>query len=462
MRTLATILFLTFALFVRPSIVAQPFVFRSTIGFSEPNERIIGYTFADGGRTAVIVGRYNIDRWDVASGKLLSTIRIELPNPNDLGIRIVFNPAATLAIVLDEFTWRIIRKEKKVTATAIDTRTGKTVALLERPTESIRKAAWSSNGDVLVTYSGFFNDKRTEVCFWNGDDLSLRACIMVKGNLGLQQLSDDGNAFFSSSEIGTEGLFNTRLVPQRLTAMWSTSDGRMIRKFTADGGSPFIWSMFEKSVSRNSRYLAANLSGGKVAVWEINKGDAPKYEISPRKKNGYASFQGFSESGERFLFSNGNDIEIYRTEDGKLVSLLIDAIRKGGSPQFINGDRLIGVDRCDRTDVYDIDLGRKLYELQTVCKTEFDPVSTSYRDFDVLRLDPSGLYLLTSSDKTHRLWDAQTGAILQTLVAPDRANLKRKDPNKDDGLDWSSEWSADGRFLYVIAANGKSILVWER
>jgi hypothetical protein len=205
MRTLVTILLLTFAVFARASIVAQPFVFRSTIGFSDSNDQIIGYTFSDGGRTALIVGKHSIDRWDVPGGKLLSTIPIELRNPNDLGIRIVFNPAATLAIVLDEFTWRIIRKEKKVAATANDTRTGKTVALLKRPTESIRKAEWSSKGDVLVTYSGFFNDERTEICFWNGHDLSLRACTMIKGNLGLQQLSDDGNAFFSSSEIGTGG-----------------------------------------------------------------------------------------------------------------------------------------------------------------------------------------------------------------------------------------------------------------
>ncbi len=102
-----------------------------------------------------------------------------------------------------------------------------------------------------------------------------------------------------------------------------------------------------------------------------------------------------------------------------------------------------------------------MFEIDLVCKTDFDLLSTSYRDFDVLRFHPNENLLLTASNKTIRLWNAENGSLLQTLADPNRVENKKKDNNKDDGLGWSAGWIGSGDFLFALGADGKTILLWE-
>lgn len=184
------------------------FQFRAKIGFTGPSEKIIAQKFLDEDRKLLLISKETIQLWDIPNFKLLESRTHQIPKLENIDMYVRISPEGTKAIVLDGFSRRIIRKEKKVFATAWDLRTGKQIAVLERPIESIREAAWSEDGSTLVTYSDTFNDKRTEVSFWDGDTLALRSVIMMKGDLGFHKLSRDGMRFFASAQTSTTGIFD--------------------------------------------------------------------------------------------------------------------------------------------------------------------------------------------------------------------------------------------------------------
>lgn len=445
--------------FGQNSLEEKALRFRARIGFTEPDERIIAQKFLDGERTLLLVGTKSIQVWDVASASLLETRPHEIPELGKLDASVLISPDGRRAIAMDTFSWRLVRKEKKVTAGIYDLATGKLITVLERPTESIRHAEWSKNGETLVTYSGIYNDKRTEICFWDGETLRLRAAIMLRGTFRAPYLSRDGRRIITSTEFSETGTFKIDYNGETSTTLRNTETGGVEQTFTDQKGKSFHLWLFSEKISPDEKFLVDHRDRN-IVVWEIGGRAAPIYEIKAAKKGGYVYFEGFSDDGKYLIASQNKTVEFYDAATGK-PEFSMPVGKSFSEAKLLENGKTLLLQSCERAEVYDLPARRKLYELRLVCKSETDLVSSYDRDFDILRFHPSEKLLLTFSDKTVRVWDARTGALVQTVVDPNRLENKRKDQNKDDGLGWQAGWLLEGRYLFASGADGKTILLWE-
>jgi len=455
LKVLFLALFLSIFSFAQSS--PEVLQFKAHIGFGEAVERIVAQKFFDGDNKLVFVGIQSIQFWDVPTGKLLESRPHEIPNLDKFDMVVTISPDGQKAVVLDSFTWRIIRKEKKVSATVWDLRTGKQIAILKRPSESIRYAEWSKDGQTLLTLSGAYNDKKAEVSFWEGDSLDFKNSMLLTGNLRLHQLIRNGAQLFTVRVKYKDEVFGG-ISQETYISVRSTENAKVEQDLTY-GVEHLLVETWRKPLSANENFFVASASG-KLLVWEIGASNLPKYEITPNKKGGLIWFQNFSDDGKLLIARQDKNLEFYDTETGKLESSIPNT-KKYQSVNLLSDGTTLVLQNCDRADVFNFQTRQKLYELKLVCKTFTDFAGTEMRDADALNFHPNGKFLLTNSDKTVRVWNAKIGSLAQTIVDPNRAENKRKDNNKDDGLGRSAGWLRNGDFLFASGADGKTILLWE-
>ena len=458
MKTSVIILIVLLLSFGAAARQNPPFELKFRLGSDDPRNTFAFYSVVSGGSELLVFGRKTMDRWDLASGKLISSKTTPTPELANFDTVARFDPKRRFALIADSFSWRLIRKEKKVTAKIIDLRTGEVHKILERPDESIRYGKWSKNGDVLITLSGTHNDKRTEVCFWDGRTFALRGCNLLAGGLRMNRLSDDGKWFIYSRELIQTCLFCS-LFGELGTGIIDTSNGRIVRQLTLDGRQVSIYSTFTLQ-DEDSNYIFRDNEKG-IAVWDTNIGGDPIRTIRAANKKRTIYFRAYDPDLRSVLAWDGKLLESYDIDTGMLnFSVPIGIGRGEGVPTVRMRNDMIIADNCDNAGVFDRRSGKRLYGLKLVCKTEFDMVSTSYRDFDVLCFNETGRYLLTSSDKTVRIWDGKNGSFLQAIATPEQAEKKKKDPNKDDGLT-GAFWAENGKTIVAVGADSRTFYVWK-
>lgn len=452
MRTIFT---LSLALLFLSNVAAQPLVFKGRIGFVDRPDKIVKYQPIDNGKKLLILGKQFVQIWDVETREMLDSKEHNIPGAAAADMSLLINKQGTKAVFVDTFTWRIIRKEKKVSAAVFDLLAGRKVGDLERPTESIRDAEWSENGEVIVTYSSeSAYEKKAEVCFWTAEDLKLRSCVMSTNGLIFRSLSHDGSRFIASNLDGSSSTVE----------FFDTMSGRRTDYLT--GVSHQFMDMWNNGMDKRQKYIAAHIRDdhftyGVRAVWAIDNTVAPIFRIEPSKKDGTINWIGFSESGNYALSRAGRQISIYESATGKLLDSVRSPYRTIENIRLLGDDRTLAITSCGETTFHDIRSDREMYRISTACKYEFALLGDAgYLYFDVLRPDPSGRYFLTSSSKAIRIWDRNNGQLLQTLATPEREAALKKNPKRDDGLT-EADWTPDGRYLYALAGDAETLLLWE-
>lgn len=238
----------------------------------------------------------------------------------------------------------------------------------------------------------------------------------------------------------------------------------MIQSFISDGQSPYLWSAYDDAIDPRERWFFAGTKGGNLSGWAIGGSNLPEYKIGPTKEAGSSLFRGFSDKGDLLIFTQGRSLMLYDVETGKLVKSFPNLLRKSrGLPLYKlhTDDKTLAVNYCEAADVFDLEAGKKLFELSLVCKERFSIAESYPVDSDLITFHPNKDFLLTVSDKTIRIWNSKNGSLIQTMIAPDRIENKRKDNNKDDGLTRLAGWMADGKYLFAVTADQRSILIWE-
>lgn len=451
---------LHFLMFAGIAAAQEPFQYLHKIGFDNSKDRIIA-NHLKGNGTLIAVGTTSIRHWEIATGRLILEVPHRIAAAEKWDASFSFSPDGRRAILTDSFSFRLIRREKKVSGRVVDLENGSVLKVLERPTESVREAEWSPDGRVLVTYSGRFNVKRTEICFWDGETLQLRVCTVLKGAIGLARLVDNGRHFIYSRQTDSTCLL-CPLIAETETALIDTEKGEIAHTFSVDGRSPYLLSTW-RAIDAEGRYLAANVGEGRVAVWSTMRKGGPISVIERASKERFIEILGFADGGRVLLLRRGKSIEARDLESGDLLFTLPLSFRSGRSGHMItvtsSGDRIV-VDNCEEALVFAPPAEKPLFSLDLVCKTEFDPVSTSYRDFDVLRFDTTQRYLLVTSDKQVRVADGSNGKILQRIAAPERTKNIEKDTNKDDGLTGAT-WANGGEYIVGHSADDRSFYIWK-
>lgn len=73
------------------------------------------------------------------------------------------------------------------------------------------------------------------------------------------------------------------------------------------------------------------------------------------------------------------------------------------------------------------------------------PFDFGFKDRDELSIHPTLPMISAASNKFVRLWNADTGELMQTL----------------ESTGGTSEWSADGKLLLISSEDRKSLSVWD-
>jgi WD40 repeat protein len=195
-----------------------------------------------------------------------------------------------------------------------------------------------------------------------------------------------------------------------------------------------------------------------VMIWQIGK-PAPPVEIIPDMKFGNFWQSGFVENSRLFFIKRGKEIHLYDSSDGKKIGSIFG--KRDHMSAFVVRENTLVVETCDWAEIFDLSELKKVTEFQLACTTGFDFVSDwSYSS--LLSLSASGSELLASHDKSVRLFDPRTGTLLETFVAPEFEEKKRKNIKAEDGLTGDAGWLLNGKYMFAAAKDKRSILIWAR
>lgn len=463
--------------------------FKARIGFDETKERIAAKQFSDDGTKLTLIGLKSIQVWDIPTAKLLKSYPHEIVELDKFyGTTYEINPDGSKVITLDSIGRDSDKKEDRVNAYAFDIQTGKRIAVLERPDYSVRFASWSADGETLVTFSGLYRQKQTEISFWNGADLAFRQSIVVDG-FSWHRLSPDGERLY----VGNGGRLKLFGFPVN-----GAGEGEIIRAFNTrtgavektfnDLGEGFEVEDTYTFVSPDGRFIAAAKNKNTI-VWDANGKSQPLYELTAPNGKNRMSPRGFSDDGKYLFIRQDGVDEYYDAATGQLVSdvpklvklrreneYVVEKFDNGNLIDFINHTRFRRADSvlltpdgryavtipCAEATVLDLTANRNLYTVESSCHGSSDGnqvYGKAVRDtylysYDVFRLSPNGNLLINFRYDQFVVRDLKTGTILQRI-------LRKQDENMQDPPRGNIQWDFKGKYALTVSGDDKSMLIWE-
>jgi dipeptidyl aminopeptidase/acylaminoacyl peptidase len=460
---------------------------RGNFGLFDVNDSIRRHKYLEDKNQLLLIGNQHLQLLDLSNFKIIDTRRINLPysdlrsdyHENDWTI----SPDGQRMALLGLNEGRIKTKsENKQTAFVIDLLTEKRIASLNHP-DRIRAASWSTNGKTLMTMDARHVDLFTRtlnVSFWDGETFEYRQSITVE-NVTWIYLSNDGERFFAASGK-SKNLLGIKYVADSdsFVRIWKTRSGEL-EKTISVADPKFHFKTRQIEISPDEQFLLmvkkhkSVSSEDRLLVWEINGGINPKYELRPQPEIDDARVE-ISPDGKYFAVDVGKNLQIYETETGKLKVQLtnIDLPSWG----WLDNEILANVDfkprnliragkvlkAFDATDGHLLYTQRLAYDVLETYDFSYtnDPSPPIILDDTTLRPHPSRRIFLTSSNQFAKIFDSRTGELLQTVVEPPvRVDLMGKPKSTSRYMVSTADWSRDGKALYVLSANHRSVSLWQ-
>ena len=480
---------------------------RAELRIDDADDHIITEKFLPNENKLLLVSKKNIRVWDLVTEKLLASRPIDVPDITEDKPRVI-SPNGRYMIVFGNYNARDKRNKIKQPATIWDLETRKQIVVFDKTTRPVRYAAWSRNGKTLVTASETIDQERVvaeplEISFWGGESFQFVNTVPAD-NIKWSYLSADGSTFFYS----VARVKRLLIIDKYLTdwhgpiSVWDIKTGKVEQTIFANANDP-EQGMRSISVSPDERFLTYVTQPKSEDVertlvvssidrtssgYAINR----KYEIKPTPK---ISDWGASFSPDgKFLTlvtgkfgywsrTGGLVLQLYSTEAG---SKTVELTRHSEPDHWLNDNQILLFNNGSLLEAVEVPSGRKLYESKLVYKfsqrtekhtrrsTAFPGMSETYSTYtgglfirDETKILPhvSGRMFLTYSNQYVKVCDAQTGAVLQTLVEPAVDTSKPVDPKKEPRLSNAplvsrAAWSSDGQTLYIVSADKKSVSFW--
>ena len=475
---------------------------KAELRIEDADDRIITEKLLPSENKLLIVGQKNIRVWDLVTAKPIASRPIDVPDVTEDKPRII-SPNGLYMIVFGNYDSRDKRDKIKRPASIWNLETGKQIAVFDKTTKPVRYAAWSKNGRTLVTASDAIDSERidadpVEISFWDGESFQYLNTVPAD-NIKWTYLSTDGSTFFYSVAKVKRMIIDKFLRDSGgPISVWHIKAGKVEQTIFANANDE-EQGMRSISMSPDERFLTYVTQPPKskdvertLVVLNIDKTSSNyainrKYEIKPTPKiNDWSA--SFSPDGKYLALITGKEgywsiahglvLQLYSTEAGFKIAELTNHYAPG---YWLNDNQILLFDYGVRLEAVEVPAGRKLYEnkliykFSQVTKTHngipgLTPRWTEYRGFyvhDKTRIvhHVSGRMFLTYSNQYVKVYDARTGAVLQTLVEPAVDTSKPVDPKKGPRLSKEplvskADWSSDGQTLYVVSADKKSVSFW--
>lgn len=466
-----------FTLLFTTCILAQKntelFSLTGQIGSTTNDDAIIQHVLLDKGSKLLLIGKNQLQFWDVASGKLIGSSPHKITGfwEGRLGfLRMMMNYPAQLEVSPDGRKGIMVanapdsagKPDKEKTPIVWNLENGDRLAILDRPAGPVRTVNFSENGSTIMTIRGEL--KEAELSFWNAATFADEAAITVQ-DLSFYKMSRDGGHVFIGSAKANKWLGVTLMgfESSKGIEVWNTRTGKLEKTYT-DGDIKF-WNPFNAgpSLSPDEKYLAARNEDNKIVVWETgSEGTTPKYKIGDDDLKTKFFLVGISDDSRYLLTTRDDEALIYEIETGKLYRRF--PIRRDIS-YTLSGDSRYAIKRSEGwIGLYDLETEKTkfYYNLKTETEQHEDSASTE-SEVERPRLSPDGKFMLILGKDDVRIFDVATGEVVQTLVDPKGVKYKDNGKIKESGLNnVKGGWLDSGESIYVYSKDGRSLFLWNK
>ncbi len=458
---------------------------KGEFGISDKDDRIFLHKYLERENQLLLVGYEKLQLIDVGNAKVLE----DRHGPLSPNISYAYTDTDDSVISPDGRKMLILenadkKKGIKEDAWIIDLQTGKRLAgLQDKSPDRIRNGMWSKNGKTFISFNYnfiFATPSTANFSFWDGETLDYLRTVSVE-NPTWVYLSEDGQRFFAATGrkkrfFGVPYISDSRGV----IYVWDTRSGQL-EKTIALSNDEFNVRTSKISVSPDEKFLVfvnkhkSKSTEHRLLVWEMNGSINPKYEFKANPKIANSSVS-FSPDAKYFALDAGKTLQIYETQTGEKRYELQDV---GLPTLWLNDNQTLLEEDIKKMKVFQTTDGRMLYEQKLIYDTAshttgygtdsmgntIENTETVVVDYTRIIAHPNGKMFMTYSNQYVKIFDARTGALLQTVISPDLAAKEigfcQRNPKKCQGsLVWKAGWSKDGKTLYVINANRQQVSLW--
>jgi WD40 repeat protein len=455
------------------------FTFKGRFDFDNPAEKVVSLRFPDDGKLWML-GAKSIQVWNTNRKEVLLSQRHGIDDLANYSLGEISPDGSKL----------FYRRRKRIdygdfiSAYIFDLNTLKTVRTFDAP--SLMAGYWSNDGRTFITYDQAVksDDGKTKyhrVSFWNGDTLEPGKALNIP-DLDWSYLNPEGTRFLTTSVPTKKWL---GLIPNEMAnkatmiSVWNVQTGQK-EKDLAIGDEEYgvlTWKLMPSPSGRYMAMIAKHKSDSeehKILFWELNSGsDSPKYAIKANPKLSDSNIR-YSPDEKYFAVDSGKNIQVYRAENGEKRG----EIANTNLPDYwLTGDQVLLNIFAKKMRAFSIVTGDQMYENPLIYES-YDNSSTDANgqttssetivtDQTIVVPHPFGKIYLTYSNEYVKVFRADTGELLETLVRPPltlnkseenaeiRRQLKYGKPVRKAG------WSDNGRILWVIEGSETAISLWD-
>lgn len=456
--------------------------FRNEIGVGGLNEVIVARKFLDDEDRLLTVSNFGIQYWNTKTGERLRSTPHEIQGLEKFDSVIAMSPDGSKMIVADGFNMSLSKlwgKKAKLPAYIYSLETGKEIAVLQRPENSIRRGIWTADGKTLITFSSAFGQGyKMEIAFWDGETFEFRGSISANN---WNYLTRRGDKLITTSGI-TKNTFGIKFEKPNAINIWNTLTGKIEKTYTLEkekslknirltSDEKFLLSENDKRIilldletgvqqnftskdgspvdsaqmSADKRFLAAE-NNGKILVWEIGAGSLPKFEITApppvEKEKLSTDMVGFNFDGKHLAISqirykkallvfkvpNVVKTEFYDLSTGKVNPDLNLFVSRGIDEFSANGKFAIKPG-CSKAEMIDLETMKELFVIPLRCKTGYttnydyatgdSTTEVYYYNDDIIEFHPKQNISLVVKDDVLELYGTNPEQKrLQSILAP--------------------------------------------
>jgi hypothetical protein len=270
--------------------------FKSKIGFTNNEDKIVEYKFVENDRKLLIIGLKNLQIWDVENAKLLNSVPHQIPQFAPRG----FVSTYLLVGIPKVLSWQpflvdpdgkwIITIEKvgdnpRRSAIVRDLQSLKQIAVMELPNVSTEYLTFDDHKNEILSFG--ITDKTGDFASWERDKFTLKEVFSIKEYKWHQKIRGERKMLVGSGDTKTLWGFNKQ--GDSLT-LRDVKTGAVEKEFTAKNLKPDT-SYQDTTVSPDEKLLIAERTD-RIFVWEIDGDGQPKFEISSPNPKGDLSFKG--------------------------------------------------------------------------------------------------------------------------------------------------------------------------
>lgn len=411
MRKFSIILIIICAVnFVFAQAGGEVLEFKSKIGFTGGEDKIVEYKFLENGRKLLLIGEKNLQIWDVENARLLNAATHQIPQFAPRGF---FSTYLLLGVprlldwrpfLVDEGGRWIITVEKIGTnplrsAVVRDLQNLKQIAVLDLPNVSTDYVSFDENKNEILSFG--VSEKTGAFASWDKDRFTAKEVVSIREYKWHQKIRNDEKMIVGSgdtkvlwSALGLNGKQGDTLT------LRDVKTGATEREYAAKNLKPET-AYQETTVSADEKFLVSKRDD-RVFVWEIDGGGQPKFEISNPNPKGSFSFK-----------------EII---DRKYVVVKIDEqlrvydIRGNGAPRLevlqqnpkedIDFVQIFG----DRFVVVEIDSKLRLYDMRAGNTPLLEIVSDNPKDtVEFQGVTEDGKYMVVRDDRKVSVFEVSGG-----------------------------------------------------